>query len=134
MKQLFLEFFRYAVVGGIAFLADMGTMVACQELLLKTVGGGIYVSVFLGFMVGLAVNYALSLKFVFTQDKDKGKGRSFGAFLVFGVIGVVGLGLTELGMWVGVSLLTCNYIVVKAMVTAIVLAWNYIGRKVTVFR
>ena len=33
-----------------------------------------YVATVLGFVVGLAVNYALSLSFVFTQKKDRGEG------------------------------------------------------------
>lgn len=128
------EFLRYAVVGGVAFLADFGTLVAAQELFFRDFAWGVYVSTVFGFLVGLAVNYALSLVFVFTQEKDRGKGRSLGAFLVFGLIGLVGLGWTELGMWVGVALLGWNYMVVKVLVTGAVLAWNYLGRKVLIFR
>ena len=79
------EFLRYAVVGGVAFLADFGTLVATQEYLLSNLRHGVYIATVFGFVVGLAVNYALSLCFVFTQKKDRGKGRSVGAFLVFGV-------------------------------------------------
>ena len=127
------EFLRYCVVGGIAFLTDFGTLVAAQELLLKNYSFGVYVATVLGFVVGLAVNYALSLWFVFTQKKDRGRGRSVGAFLVFGVVGILGLLWTELGMWVGVDLLGWNYMPVKVLVTGAVLVWNYIGRKVLVF-
>lgn len=134
MKQLIFEFVRYAVVGGMAFLADFGTLVAGQELGLKEYSLGLYLSTALGFIVGLIVNYMLSLVFVFTQVKDKGKGRSFGAFIVFAIIGIIGLGLTELGMWFGTVALSWNYMVVKFLVTGTVLFWNYIGRKVTVFR
>ena len=128
------EFLRYAVVGGIAFLADFGTLVAVQELFLKGTAGGVYIATACGFVVGLAVNYALSLWFVFTQKKDRGKGRSLGAFLVFGVVGLLGLGWTELGMWVGVALLGWNYRIVKILVTGAVLVWNYLGRKILIFR
>lgn len=34
LLSLFWEFFRYAVVGGIAFLADYGTLFLFQELIL----------------------------------------------------------------------------------------------------
>ena len=128
------EFFRYAIVGGIAFLADFGTLVAAQELFLKQYPSGVYIATVFGFVVGLAVNYALSLWFIFTQKKDKGKGRSLGAFLVFGVIGLLGLLWTELGMWAGIELLEWNYMVVKVLVTGAVLVWNYLGRKVLIFR
>lgn len=131
--QLLSEFLRYAVVGGVAFVADFGTMVAAQEIFLKSFSAGIYIATVLGFVVGLAVNYALSLWFVFTSSNDRGKGRSFGAFLVFGIIGLVGLGWTELGMWLGIECLHWNYMIVKVFVTGAVLVWNYLGRKVLVF-
>ena len=131
--RLLFEFLRYAVVGGIAFVADFGTLVAAQEIYLKSLPSGVYIATVLGFVVGLAVNYALSLWFVFTSEKDRGKGRSLGAFLVFGVIGLLGLVWTELGMWLGIELLHLNYMLVKVFVTGAVLAWNYLGRKILIF-
>ena len=95
--------------------------------------GVVVVGVGCGVLAGLAGNYVLSLCFVFTQSKDRGKGRSFGAFLVFGVIGLVGLAWTELGMWIGIEVLSWNYMFVKVCVTAAVLAWNYLGRKLIIF-
>lgn len=133
LLNVILEFLRYCVVGGIAFVADFTTLVAAQELFLKGHVCGVYVSTCIGFVAGLAVNYALSLWFVFTQKKDKGKGRSIGAFIVFGAIGVLGLLWTELGMWIGVELLAWNYMVVKIIVTGAVLLWNYLGRKILIF-
>ena len=134
MYNLLMEFLRYAVVGGLAFVADFFSLVAAQELMFKNFSWGIYAATVIGFVVGLAVNYVLSILFVFTQAKDRGKGRSFCAFVVFGLIGIIGLGLTEFGMWVGVEILTWNYMVVKVLVTGAVLAWNYLGRKVLIFR
>lgn len=131
--RLFSEFLRYAVVGGIAFVADFGTLVASQEVYLKTFSAGVYIATVFGFVVGLAVNYVLSLWFVFTSASDRGKGRSVGAFFVFGVIGLLGLGWTELGMWLGIELLHLNYMLVKVFVTAVVLLWNYLGRKILIF-
>lgn len=133
IKILICEFIRYAIVGGIAFIADFGTLVLSQECLLKRFAGGVYVATVLGFVVGLSVNYALSLTFVFTQRKDRGKGRSLGAFLLFGAIGLAGLVWTELGMWIGIEFLSWNYMFVKVIVTGAVLAWNYLGRKLIIF-
>lgn len=133
IKETFWEFFRYCIVGGVAFLADFGALVAAQEMFLKHFIGGIYVSTVIGFIIGLAVNYVLSLLFVFTQEKDKGRGRSVGAFVVFGIIGLLGLFWTELGMWIGIELLDWNYMIVKVFVTGAVLVWNYLGRKLLIF-
>ena len=133
LRTLVLEFLRYAVVGGIAFVADFGTLWLTQELVFKTLACGVYLATACGFVVGLAVNYALSLAFVFTQAKDRGRGRSVGAFLVFGVVGLLGLGWTELGMWLGYDVLGWDYRLVKILVTGAVLMWNYLGRKILIF-
>ncbi len=132
MKNLY-EFLRYCAVGGIAFLADFGTLVSAQELLLKRYACGVYVATVLGFVVGLAVNYALSLRFVFTRREYRGKGRNVGTFILFGVIGLVGLLWTELGMWIGIEVCAWNYMVIKVLVTGAVLGWNYLVRKILIF-
>ena len=134
LLPLVYEFLRYVVVGGVAFLVDFGTLVACQELFLSNYSWGVYLATCFGFITGLVANYVLSLIFVFTQAKDKGKGRSIGAFVIFGVIGLLGLLFTELGMWVGIELLAWNYMIVKVLVTGAVLVWNYLGRKILIFR
>ena len=133
LRRMMGEFLRYVVVGGIAFLADFGALVGSQELFFHRYASGVYWATVVGFVVGLAVNYFLSLLFVFTSAKDKGKGRSVGAFLIFGIVGLLGLGWTELGMWIGVACLNWNYMIVKILVTGIVLMWNYLGRKILVF-
>ena len=133
IKALAGEFLRYTMVGGVAFLADFGTLVCVQELFLSGFSAGVYIATVCGFVVGLAVNYTLSLAFVFTREEDRGKGRTVGAFLTFGIIGLLGLALTELGMWIGVGVLAWNYMFVKIIVTGVVLFWNYLGRRVLVF-
>lgn len=131
---LLFEFLRYAVVGGIAFLADFGTLVAAQELFLENFAWGVYAATVIGFIAGLAVNYFLSLAFVFTQAQDKGKGRNLKSFAIFGLIGLFGLLWTELGMFIGIELLNWNYMIVKILVTGAVLVWNYLGRKIIIFK
>lgn len=124
LLSLFWEFFRYAVVDGIAFLADYGTLFLFQELFISTAAG---------FIVGLIVNYVLSLTFVFRRKDNCGSGKSVAAFLIFTVVGVIGLGLTELIMYLGTELLHISYLIVKIAAAAIVLVWNYVGRKVLIF-
>ena len=127
------EFLRDVVVGGLAFVVDLGALVLAQELLFGNFAHGVYWATALGFVVGLTVNYALSLRFVFTQAKDRGKGRTVNAFLVFGLIVLLGLWWTELGMWIGVSVLGGHYVPVKIVVTGVILLWNYLGRKILIF-
>ena len=79
------------------------------------------------------MNYVLSLTFVFRREDNCGSGKSVAAFLIFTVVGVIGLGLTELIMYLGTELLHISYLIVKIAAAVIVLVWNYVGRKVLIF-
>lgn len=132
--KLFWEFFRYAIVGGIAFVADWGTLFLVKEFVLKGDSKPeLFASTAAGFIIGLVINYILSIVFVFKKSDNNNSGKSVKAFITFAVIGVIGLGLTELGMYAGVYLLNWHYLVTKIIVAALVLVWNYCGRKIFVF-
>ena len=147
---LIAEFLRYAVVGGIAFVVDFGVFALFRELVF---GGGngtaaITVSTAAGFLAGLAVNYVLSMLMVFRSEKQQQQGKNMRAVLIFALIGLIGLGLTELLQWLGETVIlqtafgkAVNDLVfglgayaVKIVVAGIVLIWNYVGRKIFVFK
>ncbi len=132
--SLFWEFFRYVLVGGLAFLVDYGTLILFKQVILT--GGSpweLFISTAAGFITGLITNYILSLVFVFKKTENSGNGKSVKAFIIFTVIGIIGLGLTELIMYIGTELLKISYLIVKIIAAAIVLIWNYIGRKILIF-
>lgn len=136
VRELFWEFMRYGLVGGLAFLIDTGTLIACKELLFSAQGEtGTYIATAIGFITGLIFNYIFSIIFVFKNGKEKVKGKQAQSFLIFAVIGAIGLILTELGMLLGITLIgDANYIAIKVVVAALVLFWNYIARKATIFK
>ena len=135
MKPLLFEFMRYLLVGGSAFLVDFGVLILFREYVLpKTFVYSLYLATAIGFIAGLIFNYIFSLLFVFKAARGSKVGRSVSAFLIFALIGLIGLGLTELGMYAGTELLSINYMLVKIVVTGIVLMWNYIGRKIFIFK
>ena len=85
----------------------------------------------LAFLMGLTVNYLLSTCWVFDKSRIS---NVWAEFAVFALIGVVGLGLNELiiylctgvwGMWVMLS---------KIISTGIVFFWNFFARKYILFR
>jgi putative flippase GtrA len=139
------EFLRYCVVGGIAFLVDAGVLALFYYIIFEHVNALIFGSIDLrntlatacGFIAGLAANYVLSILFVFNSSKQKSKNNAK-AFLIYAVVGIIGLGLTEVGMNLGKAVLDESYDklmpLVKVVVAGIVLVWNYIGRKIFVYK
>jgi putative flippase GtrA len=125
--SLIVQLFRYTFVGGIAFLVDIGSLAALTEL----IGVHYLVSAALAFVAGLTTNYVLCLIWVFPRRNLKSR---FAEFMIFAVIGVVGLGLNELIMWVLTDLAGLHYLGSKLASTVIVYLWNFAARKVVLFR
>lgn len=117
-----IQLIRYIIVGGIAFLADFGSL----YLLTDHVGLHYLQAAAAAFLVGLAVNYLLSVKWVFQVEISD---RKIGRFAVFGLIGVVGLGLNELIIWLFTEKLHLYYLYSKCISTVIVLFWNFLARR-----
>lgn len=127
-KNGFLQFFRYIFVGGIATVVDWGV------LFLLTDFGNIHylVSAIIAFIAGLITNFSLSKMLVFKANEAR--VNAFVEFIGYAVIGVIGLGITELIMFVFTNRLNVYYMISKAIATVFVLAWNYIARKLIVYK
>lgn len=122
-EKLLLQMFKFAIVGGLAFVIDYVTLIICKEVFhLDTL-----ISAAIAFTVSVIVNYILSVKWVFdVSDKHSGKRN----FIIFIVFSLMGLGLTELIMWIGEDLLHISYLIVKIVATIIVMIFNFITRKI----
>ncbi len=134
LKSLVKEFARYLVVGGTAFLIDYGLFWLTNRFVFNTLESGVYYATAVGFIAGLIYNYFLSLVFVFRSAKEQNKGKSVGAFLIFAVIGVVGLALSEAGMYLIYDLLHVNEYVARILVAGAVTIFNYGARKILIFK
>ena len=126
-KNGFLQFFRYLFVGGIATVVDWAVLLALTEL------AGIHqmISAAFGFVAGLATNYLLSKLLVFRANEANASGML--EFLGYALIGLMGLGITELLLWIGASF-SLHYMVFKAIATVVVLAWNYLARRFLLYK
>ena len=120
----FIQFFRYLFVGGIAAAGDAGAL----YLLYSWLGANYLVAAAIGFIFGLLINYAISAAWVFTST-----GRFRAEFVLFAIIGVGGLGWTELIMWLGVHVAQAPVMATKAVALVLVLFWNFGMRKKFVF-
>ncbi|MCQ2153856.1 MAG: GtrA family protein [Bacteroidales bacterium] len=125
---LWIQLLRYLVSGGVAFLVDTGLL----ALLTETLGEGhLLLWTGISFGAGLVVTYLFSIKWVF--DRRNVKRRAV-EFAVFAAIGVSGLLLTELFMWIFARRLGLFYLLAKVITTVIVFFWNFAAKKLLLFR
>ena len=126
-ESTFIQLFRYGFVGGLAFLVDYGTMV----LLTEFAGMHYLLAATISFILGLITNYLLSITWVFNQHKLNNRWVEF---LLFAFIGVVGLGLNDAIMFLCTERCGIHYTLSKIIATAIVFFWNFLARKLILFK
>ena len=121
-----IQLFRYIFVGGAAFLVDF------TSLFILTQYFGIFylISAALAFILGLAVNYLLSVRWVFNNRKLENRSFEFG---VFAIIGMAGLGLNEFLIWFFTQDIQIFYLFSKILAAVIILFWNFFARKFILF-
>ena len=122
MKKLFAQIAKFGVVGVIAFVIDYGLMVLLTEL----VGLNYLVSATISFTVSVIFNYVASMRYVFSHKEGMSRRREF---VIFVVLSVIGLGINNLLMWLGTSLMGISYLITKIFATAAVMVWNFVTRK-----
>lgn len=122
-----IQLIRYIFVGGLAFLLDYGLLYLFTEFAnihyLK--------SATISFIAGLIVNYTLSTKWIFKKSKIP---NTFLEFIVYGIIGVIGLLLNDILIFVFTEMIHVHYMISKLLATTIVMAWNFIGRRSILFK
>lgn len=121
-----IQFIRYLLVGGVAFAFDFGS------LWFLTSGLRVHylVSAAAAFLIGMLVNYLLSVFWIFRLERFR---SASGEFALFGLIGLLGLGINELGMWLLTGRCSLDFRISKLATTFLVLIWNFSARKWFVF-
>ena len=120
-ENVFIQFFRYIFVGGFAFLADAAVLWFCEMFMNYMIAAAI------AFVVGLTVNYILSVRLVFSgNERIAGKAAEF---IIYGIIGAAGLVITEAVMDFFTGICGLYFLLSKIAAAAIVLVWNFAARK-----
>lgn len=125
-KNLFVQLFRYTFSGGVAFVADFGLLYVLTDVL------GVYylLSSVVGFLAGQVITYLFSAYWIFTQRRFDNRLHEFALFVI---IGVVGLLITALFMWLFTDLLHVHYLLSKVLTTIIATGWSFSARKFFLF-
>lgn len=120
--NIFLQFFRYIFVGGTAFIVDFFFLYLFTDIC------GIYylIAAVLSFIISVLVNYIMSTKWVFNQDKIN-KVLEFNLFIIISTVGLV---FTEILLYFFTDILGLYYLVSKIIAAIIVLFWNFLARRV----
>ena len=121
-ETLLIQIFKFGIVGGIAFLIDYVVLFCCKEF----IGLSVLLSAAIAFTVSVVYNYIASVKWVFDVNKEKSAKKNFVIFIILSIIGLI---ITEIIMWIGSDIMKINYLIVKIIATAIVMVFNFITRK-----
>ena len=132
VKKLFFEknqdtriqFLRYIFVGGAATVVDMGSLYIFTSI----IGLNYLISAAIAFILGVTTNYLLCIAWIFEST-----GKVKREIILFVVIGVGGLILNEIIIWLLVEEVGLYYMLAKAVAVVIVLVWNFGMRKKYVF-
>lgn len=126
-NNTWIQLFRYTFVGGFAFIFDFGSLYILTEYF------NIYylVSAAIAFLFGLTINYFLSVIWIFKKRSIKSK---YVEFVVFALIGIVGLALNEFIIWFFTEIVNTHYLYSKLISSALVYLGNFFIRKFTLFR
>lgn len=122
MQKLIAQIMKFGVVGLIAFCIDYGLMVFLTEV----VSINYLISATISFTASVVFNYVASMRYVFRHKEGMSRRKEF---VIFVVLSVLGLGINNGCMWVGVELCGISYLLVKIVATAVVMVWNFVTRK-----
>lgn len=116
------QLLKFAIVGIIAALVDMGVLVGLKELFYVDV----LIASAVSFCTSVTVNYLLSMSFVF-NGKKQSKVKEF---FIFVLLSVGGLCINQFILWVGIKYTSVYYLIIKIFAMVIVPIYNFITRKI----
>lgn len=130
------QLIRYGLVSLVAFAIDFSTF----HLLTNVLMINYLISNTVSFIFGLFTDYFMSRNWVFKNKKHRFERD----FALFSVVGVIGLGLSNLILFMLLNYRVLNVLlktlngklikdIAKAIATFIVFFWNFTARKIFVF-
>lgn len=122
-ENLFIQIFKFTIVGGIATVIDFLGIYIFKELFHIPV----LISNTLSFIIATVYNYIASVRWVFNVDENKDKKKTFVTFIIFSVIGLI---LNDLIMWFTIDMFKIYYMIGKLIATCFVMIFNFITRKI----
>ena len=122
MRFLIKQILSFGVVGVVATVIDFALLFVLTEFAHVP-----YLwSAAISFCCSLVANYLLTMRYVFQGRSDITKRREFTTFVI---LSLIALALNQLLMWLGTDILRIPYMLTKVFVTAFVMVYNFVSRK-----
>jgi putative flippase GtrA len=125
MKKLIIDLFKYFGVAIVAAIVNIGMLYVLTDLFHINY----LISNIVAFILGLITNYVLSKKYVFKESKL----NKILEFIIYAVIGVIGLGIDTFFLWLFTSKIGLYYMLSKIITTGITFIWNFGARKLVYY-
>lgn len=122
----YLQFAKYFFASGIALVVDMATLFVLTEYF------HIYylLSATISFLFGIAITYVLSKLYIFSKTNINNKAAEFSVFLIIGIIGLL---LNNLFLYVFTEYFGVYYMFSKCFAVIVTYLWNFFARKKFIF-
>ena len=110
MKKLLAQIAKFGIVGVLCFFIDFGLYTVSNIAFRATGFAAAFeyyylIAGLIGFSVSMIVNYLLSMKYVFERKDDLSRQKEF---IIFFVLSLIGMGINELVLYVGIDLIYQN--------------------------
>jgi putative flippase GtrA len=120
-----LEFGRYFAASLVALAVDVAILFAAAQVVHYLVAAT------LGFVAGSVVSYLLATRWAFRQRRFD--GRAHAEFAVYALVGVFGLGINDLVMYLAVGLAGAHLLLAKLLAAGTTFFFNFAIRKRVLF-
>lgn len=128
IKKLFIQISKFGVVGILCTVFEYVLYIVMTDVFSLDV----YLSQAVSFSVSTVLNYILSMKFVFVRGDAK--RSKLAEFLIFVILSVIALGLSECVLLFFTKLLRLDDLLGKIFATGIVMVFNFVTRKLLLER
>lgn len=127
MENILSQYYRYIIAGFIVTACDFVILTTGTEVF------HIYylISACFSFVLCSILHYIISIKYIFHSRCFDNACHEFTVFLLIGIISLV---IFELLMFSFTELMQIHYLISKVIVTGIMFTFNFISRKLILFR
>ena len=135
MERLLREYYRYIIVGLFITALDFSMIAFQKEIILARIAPNnihcVLIAVGISYSVACFIQYLLSVKYIFSESKAT---KNIKSFIIFFLIGVVGLVILEYMMSYFIGVLNLNLYIAKVFATGIIFSFNFGTKRFLLFK